>query len=180
MLQGRQTPGMMSADGPMDISWHICTPGNSCLPMLPCPLPPAPLRSRPRLFPNVPLCLEQSTLGASRRLRRAPERVATMAEAFQQLEEADAIRLSWNVWPNSRLEATKSVVPFGALYTPIKRLPNMPVSRLCHLFSCRSHPYAVANITSYAVPSVADGAARIYSYPPGAAPAWVRRVMITE
>ncbi len=50
-----------------------------------------------------------------------------MAEAFQQLEEADAIRLSWNVWPNSRLEATKSVVPFGALYTPIKRLPNMPV-----------------------------------------------------
>ena len=58
-----------------------------------------------------------------------------MAEAFQQLEEADAIRLSWNVWPNSRLEATKSVVPFGALYTPIKRLPNMPVSRLRHL--CR-------------------------------------------
>ena len=51
-----------------------------------------------------------------------------MAEAFQQLEEADAIRLSWNVWPNSRLEATKSVVPFGALYTPIKRLQNMPVS----------------------------------------------------
>ena len=55
-----------------------------------------------------------------------------MAEAFQQLEEADAIRLSWNVWPNSRLEATKSVVPFGALYTPIKRLQNMPVSWHLH------------------------------------------------
>jgi hypothetical protein len=75
-----------------------------------------------------------------------------MAEAFQQLEEADAIRFSWNVWPNSRLEATKSVVPFGALYTPIKRLHNMPVScllrrkgslassvKVCHPLKRRKH-----------------------------------------
>jgi hypothetical protein len=46
---------------------------------------------------------------------------------FASLEEADAVRLSWNVWPNSKLEATKCIVPFGALYTPNKRLPNMPV-----------------------------------------------------
>ena len=52
---------------------------------------------------------------------------ARMTDTFHVLEEQDAIRLSWNVWPNSRLEATKCVVPFGALYTPIKQLPNMAV-----------------------------------------------------
>lgn len=46
---------------------------------------------------------------------------------FAQLEEIDGVRLSWNIWPNSKLEATKCVIPFGALYTPNKRLPNMPV-----------------------------------------------------
>jgi hypothetical protein len=37
------------------------------------------------------------------------------------------VRLTFNIWPNSKLEATKCVVPFAALYTPNKRLPNMPV-----------------------------------------------------
>lgn len=37
------------------------------------------------------------------------------------------MRLTFNIWPNSKLEATKCVVPFAALYTPNKRLPNMPV-----------------------------------------------------
>jgi hypothetical protein len=32
-----------------------------------------------------------------------------------------------NVWPNSKIEATKCVVPFGALVTPRKHLPDMPV-----------------------------------------------------
>jgi hypothetical protein len=40
------------------------------------------------------------------------------------------VRLSWNVWPNSRLEATKCVVPFGALYTPLKALANLQVRPL--------------------------------------------------
>jgi hypothetical protein len=37
------------------------------------------------------------------------------------------VRLTWNIWPNSKLEATKCVIPFAALYTPNRRLPNMPV-----------------------------------------------------
>ena len=32
-----------------------------------------------------------------------------------------------NVWPNSKIEATKCVVPFGAVVTPRKPLPEMPV-----------------------------------------------------
>ena len=50
-----------------------------------------------------------------------------MATDFAQLEEVDGVRLTWNIWPNSKLEATKCVIPFAALYTPNKRLPNMPV-----------------------------------------------------
>lgn len=46
---------------------------------------------------------------------------------WAQPEETDGIRLTWNLWPNSKLEATKCVIPFAALYSPNKRLPNMPV-----------------------------------------------------
>lgn len=39
-------------------------------------------------------------------------------------EEMTGTRLSFNfTWPSSRLEATRSVAPFGALYTPLKKLP---------------------------------------------------------
>lgn len=46
---------------------------------------------------------------------------------FSAFEEVDAVRMSWNVWPNSKLEATKCVIPYAAVYTPNKRLANMPV-----------------------------------------------------
>jgi protein transport protein SEC23 len=38
-------------------------------------------------------------------------------------EEMSGTRLSFHCWPSNRLEATRSVAPFGALYTPIKKLP---------------------------------------------------------
>ena len=38
------------------------------------------------------------------------------------------MRLTWNVWPNSRIEATKCVIPFASMYTPCKRLQNLMVS----------------------------------------------------
>eukprot|EP01038_Epipyxis_sp_PR26KG_P004705 gene4705-6605_t len=41
-------------------------------------------------------------------------------------EMRDGVRFSWNVWPSSRLEATRIVVPLGCLYTPLKRIENMP------------------------------------------------------
>lgn len=49
------------------------------------------------------------------------------APDFGDLEAQDAIRLSWNVWPNSKVEATKCVVPFAAIYTPTKKIPELPV-----------------------------------------------------
>jgi protein transport protein SEC23 len=47
---------------------------------------------------------------------------------FAELEEADGVRMTFNVWPNSRIEATKAVVPFACVYTPNKIIANMPVS----------------------------------------------------
>lgn len=49
-----------------------------------------------------------------------------MAE-FVELEEQDGVRMAWNVWPNSKLEATKCVVPLSIFYTPLKRVRNLQV-----------------------------------------------------
>lgn len=46
---------------------------------------------------------------------------------FLDLEERDGVRLTWNVWPNSRIEATKCVIPFASIYSPCKRVPNLMV-----------------------------------------------------
>ena len=36
------------------------------------------------------------------------------------------VRLSWNVWPSSKIEATRTVVPISALYTPLKQREDLP------------------------------------------------------
>eukprot|EP00547_Thalassionema_nitzschioides_P003888 CAMPEP_0194199076 /NCGR_PEP_ID=MMETSP0156-20130528/227_1 /TAXON_ID=33649 /ORGANISM="Thalassionema nitzschioides, Strain L26-B" /LENGTH=810 /DNA_ID=CAMNT_0038923917 /DNA_START=169 /DNA_END=2601 /DNA_ORIENTATION=+ len=49
-----------------------------------------------------------------------------MAEAgtwdVASTEETSGVRLSFHCWPSSRLEATRCVAPFGALYTPLKKI----------------------------------------------------------
>ena len=46
---------------------------------------------------------------------------------FHEVEATDGVRFSWNVWPSSRLEATRMVVPLGCLYTPLKPIAELPV-----------------------------------------------------
>ncbi len=46
---------------------------------------------------------------------------------FAELEKREGVRLSWNAWPSSRIEATRVVLPFGAVCTPVKPMPEMPV-----------------------------------------------------
>ena len=36
------------------------------------------------------------------------------------------VRLSWNVWQSSRVEAARMVVPISALYTPLKQRDDLP------------------------------------------------------
>ena len=43
-----------------------------------------------------------------------------------EVEDRDGVRLSWNVWPATKLEATRTVVPVAALYTPLKEREDLP------------------------------------------------------
>lgn len=45
---------------------------------------------------------------------------------YEAIEERDAVRFSWNVWPSSRVDAGKLVVPIACMYTPLKERPDLP------------------------------------------------------
>ncbi|KAL9940559.1 hypothetical protein V8E36_000047 [Tilletia maclaganii] len=45
---------------------------------------------------------------------------------YDAVEDRDGLRLSWNVWPSSRVEATRTVVPIASLYTPLKERADLP------------------------------------------------------
>ncbi|EKC99299.1 protein transport protein SEC23 [Trichosporon asahii var. asahii CBS 8904] len=45
---------------------------------------------------------------------------------FEDVEDRDGVRFSWNAWPSSRIEATRTVVPISALYTPLKERDDLP------------------------------------------------------
>uniref|UniRef100_A0A3B3ZK59 Protein transport protein SEC23 n=1 Tax=Periophthalmus magnuspinnatus TaxID=409849 RepID=A0A3B3ZK59_9GOBI len=68
--------------------------------------------------------------------------MASFAEYIAQNEERDGVRFSWNVWPSSRLEATRMVVPIAALFTPLKERPDLPPIQyepvLCSRATCRA------------------------------------------
>ena len=51
-----------------------------------------------------------------------------MSVDYSQLEEIDGTRWTWHYWPSSRLDASRCVVPFGCLFTPLRPLPNMPAA----------------------------------------------------
>jgi len=46
---------------------------------------------------------------------------------FDRQEEIDGISFSWNTWPTTRIESSRTVVPIGAIYTPLKaQAPDHP------------------------------------------------------
>lgn len=57
--------------------------------------------------------------------------------SYEDIEKATGARLSFNAWPTSRLEATRLVVPLGALYTPLSPATVVPYEPIpCR--SCRA------------------------------------------
>nr|CAD7426568.1 unnamed protein product [Timema monikensis] len=68
--------------------------------------------------------------------------MTTYEEFIQQNEDRDGVRFTWNVWPSSRLEATRLVVPLGCLYQPLKERPDLPPIQydpvLCTRNTCRA------------------------------------------
>jgi len=70
---------------------------------------------------------------------------------FDAIEERDGIRWSWNVWPNTRLEGTRIIVPLGCNYTPMKE--NVPLVYYDPVHcrgSCKAvlNPYCAVDIKS--------------------------------
>jgi hypothetical protein len=49
------------------------------------------------------------------------------------------VRFSWNVWPSSRIEANRTVVPIAALYIPLKQRDDLPPV-LYEPVTCKSTP----------------------------------------
>lgn len=68
--------------------------------------------------------------------------MATYQEFIAQNEERDGVRFTWNVWPSTRLEATRLVVPLGCQFTPLKERYDLPPLNydpvLCTNKTCRS------------------------------------------
>jgi len=71
--------------------------------------------------------------------------MATYQEFIQQQEDRDGVRLTWNVWPSSRLEATRLVVPVAALYSPLKERPDLQPVQYDPVVCTRSNCRAILN-----------------------------------
>uniref|UniRef100_A0A3Q4I2I3 Protein transport protein SEC23 n=1 Tax=Neolamprologus brichardi TaxID=32507 RepID=A0A3Q4I2I3_NEOBR len=71
--------------------------------------------------------------------------MATYQEFIQQNEDRDGVRFSWNLWPSSRLEATRLVVPVSCLFTPLKERPNLPPVQYEPVLCSRANCKAVLN-----------------------------------
>uniref|UniRef100_A0A668RQE5 Protein transport protein SEC23 n=1 Tax=Oreochromis aureus TaxID=47969 RepID=A0A668RQE5_OREAU len=71
--------------------------------------------------------------------------MTTYQEFIQQNEDRDGVRFSWNLWPSSRLEATRLVVPVSCLFTPLKERPNLPPVQYEPVLCSRANCKAVLN-----------------------------------
>ena len=93
------------------------------------------------------VALFSSTEGRLKFLCLSNFRMATFAEFIQQNEERDGVRFSFNMWPSSRLEATRMVAPLACLYTPLKERTDLPPLQydpvMCTKPGCRAilNPY---------------------------------------
>ncbi|XP_043810063.1 protein transport protein SEC23 isoform X2 [Manihot esculenta] len=71
---------------------------------------------------------------------------------FLDLESQDGVRMPWNVLPGTKQEASNCVVPVSAIYTPIKRFPDLPVLPYDPLRcrTCRSvlNPFSIVDFAA--------------------------------
>ncbi|KAF2184438.1 transport protein-like protein sec23 [Zopfia rhizophila CBS 207.26] len=67
-----------------------------------------------------------------------------LKEQWSEIEDRDGVRLSWNTFPSSRMEASRLVVPIGALYTPLKEKTDTPLLQY-EPVSCKAPCRAVLN-----------------------------------
>ncbi|MCJ1338745.1 GTPase-activating protein S23 [Bachmanniomyces sp. S44760] len=68
----------------------------------------------------------------------------SLKDQWSEVEDRDGIRLSWNCFPSTRMEASRLVVPIGALYTPLKEKPDTPLLQY-EPVTCKAPCRAVLN-----------------------------------
>ncbi|XP_031632276.1 protein transport protein Sec23A isoform X2 [Contarinia nasturtii] len=71
--------------------------------------------------------------------------MTTYEEYIQQNEDRDGIRLTWNVWPSSRIDSSRLVVPLGCLYQPLKERTDLPAIQYEPVLCTRSNCRAILN-----------------------------------
>lgn len=88
-----------------------------------------------------------------------------LKDQWSDVEDRDGIRLSWNTFPSSRMvcisflfrarhllnvaqEASRLVVPIGAVYTPLKEKPDSPLLQY-EPVTCKAPCKAVLNPYAY-------------------------------
>lgn len=72
---------------------------------------------------------------------------------YEEIEDRDGVRFSWNVWPVARLDANKLVVPISCLHTPLKErqdLAPIPYEPVVCKSPCRAvlNPYCQVDVES--------------------------------
>jgi len=71
---------------------------------------------------------------------------------FLDLETQDAIRMTWNVIPGTKQDATNCVVPVSAIYTPLKpnsSIPVLPYAPLrCRMCCSILNPFSVVDFVA--------------------------------
>ncbi|KAL4196412.1 hypothetical protein AMTRI_Chr04g183030 [Amborella trichopoda] len=64
---------------------------------------------------------------------------------FLEMEAVEGVRMSWNVWPRTKVDASKCVVPLATVVSPIRSLPELPVLPYpplrCKSCSCVLNPH---------------------------------------
>lgn len=64
---------------------------------------------------------------------------------FEEYEDLDGVRLAWNCFPATKVEATRVVVPVSALYTPLREKTDLSVLQYEPVTCCRAPCRAVLN-----------------------------------
>ena len=75
--------------------------------------------------------------------------MGSLQDFIEGAEDVDGVRFNWNVWPSSRVEAAKIVLPLGCLFTPLKESMTRPLPPIlyepvtCQRQNCRAvvNPY---------------------------------------
>lgn len=74
---------------------------------------------------------------------------------FEEAEDINGVRFAWNAFPATKIEASKIVVPTGALYTPLKQREDLPIANYDPLFcsnqACKAifNPYCTIDPTGF-------------------------------